>query len=122
MLRKSMFVALGVSVAGVIGGCAVSSDHESSNAAETVSFKVEGMACQNCAKHIEEELQAVPGVRKASIDFASKTARVTLDREHPATMEELNAAVAAWKAEHFAAEEDPECLDPKRREEIKRGQ
>ena len=84
-------------------------------------FKVDGMACPNCAKHIEEELAAIPGVRKASVDFASKTATVTLDPARPASQDSLDAAVAAWKMEHFAAEEDPECLDPKKREEIKRG-
>jgi copper chaperone CopZ len=118
---KTTIVCACLSAMIAVAGCAVSSDSQL-NSSETVSFKVEGMACANCAKHIEHELEAVPGVRKASIDFATKTAKVTLDREQPASMEELNAAVEQWRTEHFSAKEDPDCLDPKRREEIKRGQ
>ena len=88
----------------------------------TAVFKVDGMACQNCAKHIEEELVEVPGVKTARVDFASKTATVTLEKDNPASQQALDAAVTKWKMEHFAQEEDPDCLDPKKREEIKRGQ
>ncbi|HYE62178.1 MAG TPA: heavy-metal-associated domain-containing protein [Phycisphaerales bacterium] len=112
---------IGVAVAGmalVAGGC--NSAHRSSDV-RTAVFKVDGMACENCAKHIEEELVEVPGVKTAKVDFASKTARVTLDESNPASQKALDAAVTKWKMEHFAQEEDPECLDPKRREEIKRG-
>lgn len=86
-----------------------------------VSFKVTGMACANCAKDIEHELAEVPGVRSAKVDFAKSTATVTLDPEKPATRESLDAAIAKWRTEHFGAEEDPKCLDPQKREEIKRG-
>ncbi|MBC7771247.1 MAG: cation transporter [Pyrinomonadaceae bacterium] len=122
MPMKTIIVGVCVSVVAALGGCAVSSENQGLTSSETVSFKVDGMACANCAKHIEEELEAVPGVQAASIDFATKTARVTLDPERPASRDQLDAAVAAWKKEHFSAKEDPECLDPKRREEIKRGQ
>jgi Cu+-exporting ATPase len=88
---------------------------------DTVTFKVDGMACPNCAKHIEEELAAIPGVRTASVNFATKSATVTVDPANPATMQSLEGAVAHWKKEHFAQEEDPECLDPARRAEIKAG-
>jgi len=84
-------------------------------------FRVDGMACENCAKHIEEELVEVPGVKSAKVDFASKTARVTLDESNPATQKAMDEAVTKWKMEHFAQETDPECLDPKMREEIKKG-
>jgi len=89
---------------------------------DTITFQVEGMACPNCAKHIEEELAAIPGVRTATVDFATKNATVTLDPASSVSMKSLEGAVAQWKKEHFALEEDPECLDPARRAEIKAGQ
>ncbi|MEX2219061.1 MAG: cation transporter [Phycisphaerales bacterium] len=92
----------------------------STRTADTVTFKVGGMACPNCAKHIAEELEEIPGVRSASIDFDSATARVQLDPQRPASRESLDAAVAKWRKEHFAAKEDPECLDPTKREELRR--
>ena len=85
-----------------------------------VTFKVDGMACPNCAKHISEELEEVPGVKAAAVDFETKTAKVGMDPANPASMETLEATVAKWKKEHFAAKEDPECLDPAKREEIKK--
>lgn len=88
---------------------------------DTVSMKIDGMACHNCARHIAHELEEVPGVRAAAVDFDSSTAKVALDPANPASMDSLNAAVAQWRTEHFSAEEDPECLDPRRREEIKKG-
>ena len=110
VLKSSVLVLAAIAVAG---GC--------TTASETVALRIDGMACPNCAKHIEEELEAVPGVKSASVDFDSRTALVRLDPERPASVGELNAAVEHWKKEHFAAEEDPECLDPQRRAEIKRG-
>jgi len=86
-----------------------------------VSLKVTGMACANCARDIEHELAEVPGVRSAKVDFAKSTATVTLDPDKPASRESLDAAIAKWRTEHFGAKEDPKCLDPQKREEIKRG-
>ena len=86
-----------------------------------VTMKVDGMAGANCAKHIEHELAEAPGVRTATVSFETKTATVTLDPERPASTKQLDAAVAAWRKEHFAQEEDAECLDPQRREQIKKG-
>ncbi len=87
-----------------------------------VQFKVNGMACPNCAKHIAEELAKVPGVESANVDFDSATASVMLKETNPASNEQLQAAVNAWRTEHFAQEEDPECLDPKKRAEMKKQQ
>lgn len=39
---------------------------------------VEGMMCQNCAKHVREALQRVPGVTAAEVDLEAKTATATL--------------------------------------------
>lgn len=100
-----------------LGACASTSGHGAS--AGMISLPIEGMACANCAKEIEGELAQVPGVRKATVNFDKKLANVTLDPDRPATREQLNAAVEHWRKEHFGAEEDANCLDPKRREEIK---
>ena len=94
---------------------ALSGDH-------VVSFKVEGMACRNCANEIAHELEEVPGVKAAAIDFDSATAKVALDPDpaRAATMSQLQAAVEHWRKEHFSVKEDPNCLDPQRREELQR--
>lgn len=112
--------ALGVCLAvSVLCGCATT--QTASPSPDTVTLKVDGMACPNCAKHIAEELSAVPGVETASVDFDTKMATVKVDPQNPATESQLEAAVAKWKKEHFAAKEDPECLDPAKREAIKTG-
>lgn len=121
-------VVASVIVALVLGcaGCSAHRDRSMSfdeigTGPNTVSFKVEGMACLNCAREIAHELEEVPGVKAAAIDFDSATARVRLDEKAPASTEALHAAVERWRKEHFGAEEDPNCLDPARRAEIKKG-
>lgn len=103
-------------------GCSTSQTADTTSAAElgpnTVSLKVDGMACPNGAKHIAEELKEVPGVTDATVNFNTKTAIVKLDLTNPATTDSLNAAVAKWKKEHFSQEEDPDCLDPAKRKEL----
>lgn len=39
---------------------------------------VEGMMCNNCAKHVKDALEKVAGVSNAEVDLAAKTATVTL--------------------------------------------
>lgn len=120
-----------VILAGTIAfsGCASSSQQRAAEtspgmfAGENVlSFKVEGMACRNCAKEIAHELEEVPGVRAAMIDFDSATAKVAVDPD-PAkapSLEALHAAVEQWRREHFSLPDDPNCLDPARRAELQR--
>ena len=119
-MRTAGFTILTTLVLSALG-CASQRTASPGAVGPTTTMTVDGMACENCAKHIEEELVKVRGVRGAKVDFASKTATVTLDPDRPASRRDLEGAVAAWKKEHFALEEDPECLDPARREEIKRG-
>jgi copper chaperone CopZ len=78
-----------------------------------ISFAVEGMGCPNCAKELQEVIAAVPGVKAAKVCFEDKKAFVTLDKEHPATMEAIEAAVAKRQEEHLKLENDPNCLKPK---------
>ncbi len=48
---------------------------------QTASFEIEGMTCAiGCAKTIEEELAAMEGVQKATVDFDSKKATVIFDK------------------------------------------
>lgn len=48
---------------------------------QTASFEIEGMTCAiGCAKTIEEELGALDGVQKATVDFDSKKATVVFDK------------------------------------------
>lgn len=48
---------------------------------QTASFEIEGMTCaMGCAKTIEEELGAMKGVQKATVDFDSKKATVIFDK------------------------------------------
>jgi len=56
------------------------------------TFKIEGMTCASCAANIEKGLCKVEGVKKASVNFASKTAQVEFD-EKPASQKDLFDAV-----------------------------
>jgi copper chaperone CopZ len=48
---------------------------------QTASFEIKGMTCaMGCAKTIEEELGAMEGVQKATVDFDSKKAIVIFDK------------------------------------------
>lgn len=40
------------------------------------TFTIEGMACNGCRSKAEKALQTAPGVALASVDLASKQARV----------------------------------------------
>ena len=77
-----------------------------------ISFAVDGMGCPNCAKELTEVLRGVPGVTDAKVCFEDKRAFVTLDKDHPATMEAIEAAVSKRQEEHLKLESDPNCLKP----------
>lgn len=38
--------------------------------------KVDGMSCQNCAKHVTEALEAVAGIKQVNVDLENKEANV----------------------------------------------
>src|SRR6266851_146098 len=44
-----------------------------------VTFNLEGMTCASCAMRIEKGLNKVPGVKDASVNFATEQATVTYD-------------------------------------------
>jgi copper chaperone CopZ len=78
-----------------------------------ISFAVDGMGCANCAKELQDVIAGIPGVTAAKVCFEDKKAFVTLDKDHPATMEAIKAAVARRQEEHLKLESDPNCLKPK---------
>lgn len=56
---------------------------------EPTILKVEGMSCQHCVASVTKALTAVPGVERAEVDLAAKTAKVW----GPAAKADLVAAV-----------------------------
>ncbi len=54
-------------------------------------YRVQGMTCGGCAKHVEKALRSVPGVTGVVMDVAKGTASV----EGTAPIESMAASVAA---------------------------
>ena len=50
-----------------------------SAATRTVTIRVEGMHCQNCAASLEKKLKATAGVQAVRVSFAKKEAWVKFD-------------------------------------------
>ncbi len=71
----------------------------------SVILSVEGMTCVSCASRIEKKLKAVPGVKEASVNFASQKAYVQLD---PAIQDLTTLQVAVEKAGYSAKPYVPE--------------
>ena len=49
---------------------------DASNNPATAELSVEGMTCQNCARHVTEAIQSVPGVHSATVSLPGKSASV----------------------------------------------
>lgn len=45
---------------------------------ESLTFKVIGMSCSHCQRTVEQALEGVPGVRKATVDLDRAEATVSL--------------------------------------------
>jgi Cu+-exporting ATPase len=56
----------------------------------TQTYRVTGMTCGGCVRHVDKALRHTPGVTEVAVDLASGTAKVT----GTATFEALAAAVA----------------------------
>ena len=54
-------------------------------------FKIQGMTCGGCAKHVEKALRSVPGVMGVAVDLAQGTAAV----DGTASFEAMAASVEA---------------------------
>ena len=55
------------------------SRRESMKAAEEVELPIGGMTCAACARTVEAQLAHSPGVEKASVNFATRTASVSFN-------------------------------------------
>ena len=49
------------------------------SAENAITLRVDGMTCASCVRRVERSLAKVDGVEAASVNFASETARVTLN-------------------------------------------
>jgi copper chaperone CopZ len=54
-------------------------------------LRVEGMTCENCAKHVRNALLAIDGVREAKVDLAAHT--VAVESARLVAREEFAAAI-----------------------------
>lgn len=71
---------------------------------KTVDLTIQGMHCDGCAKTVEALLSAEPGVRAATVSYASGRGRVLFD---PATIE-LAQLVRTVERAGFVVSENPE--------------
>jgi len=62
---------------------------------KTATFKIDGMHCDGCARTIEALVSTEPGVRKATISFKAREARILFD---PQALGEDQLAAAIRKA------------------------
>ncbi|MGH6886147.1 MAG: cation transporter, partial [Geminicoccales bacterium] len=71
-----------------------------------LSLEVGGMTCDNCARHVEQALKAVPGVQAADVSFKDGTAKVSGDVG--GASEKLISALAGigYSARMLGAEKD----------------
>jgi P-type Cu+ transporter len=67
-------------------------------------LEVKGMTCQNCARHVREALQSVPGVVMASVDLEQHSATVRWAAEAPGNVDHAVRAVneAGYRARVIA--------------------
>src|SRR3989344_5958629 len=65
---------------------------ENQNNTKKESFPVQGMHCASCALTIEKAIKNVPGVKSASVNFASEKA--VIEHEESVTTKQLKDAVA----------------------------
>lgn len=67
---------------------------------KTATFKIDGMHCDGCARTIEALISMEPGVRKATVSFKAREARILFD---PQASSEDQLAAAIRKAGYSAA-------------------
>jgi len=67
-------------------------------------LRVDGMTCNNCARHVTEASQSVPGVRSATVSLTAKNAAI---RWNSASAVNVAAVVAAITRAGYTAREIP---------------
>lgn len=76
---------------------------------ETKVLPVLEMSCAVCAANVESTVQALPGVEKASVNFAANTLTVTY-KPSVITLEDMQAAVRAAGYDLIVEAEDPVAM------------
>ena len=71
------------------------------NASATSELVVSGMTCNNCARHVTEAIQSVPGVRNASVSLSTNRASVRWQTD---TDKNLPAVLSAIKSAGYGAQ------------------
>src|ERR1051325_4500573 len=71
-----------------------------SNEREITTLRIDGMTCGNCARHVTEALQSVPGVQSANVTLQTEQAHV---RWLPGSSARADALVQAVKKAGFDA-------------------
>lgn len=82
---------------GVLIGGGSNGGDISSTAAPDRTIRIEGMTCDGCTANLELQIAKLPGVARAEVSFADKTAEVYFMTDVPArpTEEELQSQITA---------------------------
>ena len=46
---------------------------------QTRTYRIQGMSCEACARHVEQAVQQVPGVQAVAVSYDQATAQVRFD-------------------------------------------
>ena len=57
---------------------------------ENVALPITGMTCANCAGNIERSLNKIPGIQKATVNFAIEKASVDFDPDQIRVIDLMN--------------------------------
>ena len=77
---------------------------------KTNTFPVTGMSCAACASSVESILNNINGVKQASVNFATHTARVEYDAAEEELQKALQSVGYDLLLDEFHAEEEQEKL------------
>lgn len=130
-MKRTPIITAVVAAAGLfLGACSnskssnidmdIAMDPVATSQPNTYAYAVRGMACPNCAGHLKEVLEQVPGVRSAEVDFAASRAVVHVDPNNPPTSLAVREAGTKYMYDHMGLEYDPDCLDPENRAKIRK--
>ncbi|MGC8778987.1 MAG: heavy metal translocating P-type ATPase, partial [Candidatus Caldatribacteriaceae bacterium] len=75
---------------------------------KVVRFTVKGMHCPSCAKLIQGELRAIPGVHDAQVDFATQRGKVAFDTKSVSTQDVVDTIQSLGYGVEVESEEEEE--------------
>ncbi|MGD0897337.1 MAG: heavy metal-associated domain-containing protein [Thermoguttaceae bacterium] len=82
-----VFVSISLSGCNQYVGNAKDAPSNATATKVTRQFEVEGMHCAGCASLVATTLEAVPGIKSATVSFEARKASVVTEGEQPATSE-----------------------------------